>query len=539
MFYSYQVINRVLGSGNLNTLLWLSMIMTFVYAIYALLQIARSYTLIKVGEWIDIHLSPIVLGRSISSSAARANLRSSQLLRDLQTVKTFLTSTGINTLFDAPWSLIYIVIIFLIHPSIGFLTVGGGIIIVIFALFNAIATNKTLGESTEFGIKAMVQSDIANRNAEVIEAMGMIKNVTKNWNQFNMASLDKQSIASYRNGVISNFSRYIRNIMSMAVTGISAYLIVVTGGRDMNTGGMIMASIMVGRALAPFDNAIEMWKSMSSAMKSYKSLNEMFNQSSPREESMIIPTTDGLVTLENIYYAKPSQRAIPMGGTPEYILKGVSFAIQPGEVLGIIGPSASGKSTLAKIIMGIWEASSGSARLDGAEIYNWNRENFGTHVGYLPQGIELFSGTIKQNIARMSDEIDPSKVIEAAKMVDAHEMILKLPEGYETDIGVGGANLSGGQRQRVGLARAFYGNPKLILLDEPNSNLDELGENALAKAIKHAKEENITVVVIAHRPAILSVVDKILLLQNGAVAAHGSREEIQTRLKLLKSGSIV
>ncbi len=539
MFYSYQVINRVLGSGNKETLLWLSVIMMFIYGIYALLQIARSYTLIKVGEWIDITLSPVVLGRSIASSASRANLRSSQLLRDLQSVKTFLTSTGINTLFDAPWSLIYIVVIFLIHPAIGYLTIGGGVVIVSFALLNAIATNKTLGESTELAIKGMTQSDIANRNAEVIEAMGMIKNVTKNWNQFNMASLNKQSIASYRNGVISNVSRYIRNIMSMVVTGISAYLIITTRGAEMSTGGMIMASIMVGRALAPFDNAIEMWKSMSSALKSYKSLNDLFNQSSAREESMIIPSVEGHVTVENVYYAKPAQRALPVGGTPQYILKGVSFAVKPGEVLGIIGPSAAGKSSLAKLIMGVWESSSGSVRLDGAEIYKWNRENFGEHVGYLPQGIELFSGSIKQNIARMSDEVDPEKVIAAAKMVDAHEMILRLPDGYETDIGVSGSNLSGGQRQRIGLARAFYGNPKLILLDEPNANLDETGENALAIAIKHAKEKHITVIVIAHRPAILSVVDKILLLQDGAVAAYGSQEEIQNRLKLLRTGSIV
>ncbi|WP_341790271.1 type I secretion system permease/ATPase [Rickettsia endosymbiont of Polydrusus tereticollis] len=536
--YSLQVLDRVLGSGNLSTLLFLSIIIAYVYFVYGLLQVARSFTLIKVGEWLDRTVAPVVFSISISAAATRSNMGSSQLLRDFQTVKTFLTSTGINTLFDAPWSIIYIIVIFLINKYLGAITVLGAVIIVSTAFFNAAATNKTLGEATEFSIKGMTQADIANRNAEVVEAMGMMKNVTHNWHKFNLAALDKQSVASYRNGAISNFSRFIRNVMQMAVTGVGAYVVVTSGGRDMTPGNMIMSSIIVGRALAPFDNAIEMWKSMSGALKSYKNINQLFATYKSRDEAMPIPNVEGHLTVDNIYYATPIPSHLPQPPVPKYILKGVSFAVQPGEILAIIGPSAAGKSTLAKIIVGVWKALSGSVRLDEAEIYRWNREDFGNHVGYLPQGIELFSGSIKQNIARMLENPDPQKVIEAAKIAGAHEMILRFADGYDSDIGAGGSNLSGGQKQRLGLARAFYGNPKLIILDEPNANLDEAGEVALASALKQAKAKGIACVVISHRPSVLSVVDKILILQDGAVAVYGNQEEIQNHFKTLKGGTI-
>lgn len=536
--YSLQVLDRVIGSGNLNTLLLLSLIIAFVYFIHMLMQIARSFTLIKVGEWLDNTLSPIIFGHSISASATKVNPASSQMLRDFQTLKTFLTSTGINTLFDAPWSIIYIIVLFFIHPYIGFITIAGAVIIVTLAFFNAVATNRTLGEATEFSVKGMGQADIANRNAEVVEAMGMIKNVKKNWAKFNEASLAKQSVASYRNGILSNISGFVRNLMQMAVTGTGAYVVVKTSGQDMTTGGMIASSIIVGRALAPFGNAIGMWKSISGAMKAYKTINESFDKHHERDQAMPIPHVEGHLAVENVYYTPPTRPGMPQSPMPNYILKGVSFTLQPGEILAIIGPSAAGKSTLAKLIVGVWGASSGSIRLDGGDVYTWNRENFGEHVGYLPQGIELFSGTIKQNIARMQEDVNPELVIETAKMCGAHEMILKLPEGYDTDIGQGGANLSGGQRQRVALARAFYGNPKLVVLDEPNANLDEAGEEALANALKEARKKNISVIVISHRPSVLSAVDKVMVIQDGAVASFGTRKEIEGRIKMLKNGTI-
>lgn len=537
--YSLQVLDRVLGSHNLETLLMLSIIFLSIYFVHALLQIARSFTLIKIGEWLDNTLSPLIFAHSISASATRVNTGASQMLRDFQTLKTFLTSTGINTVFDAPWSIVYIIVLFLIHPYIGWITIFGAVIIVGFAFFNAVATNKTLGEATEFSIKSMGQADIANRNAEAVEAMGMINNVRDNWAYFNESSLGKQSVASYRNGIISNFSRFVRNIIQMAVTGVSAYIIVTTNNKDMTAGYMIASSIIVGRALAPFDNSIAMWKSISGALKAYKNINDSFNKHKIRDQAMPIPHIDGHLKVENVYYAAPVRQTMAqMPMMPNHILKDVSFSLEPSETLAIIGPSGAGKSTLAKILVGVWKSSSGSTRLDGGDVFTWNRENFGKHVGYLPQGIELFSGSIRQNIARMSGNPDPEAVIEAAKMSGAHEIILKFPDGYDTDIGMGGGNLSGGQRQRIGLARAFYGSPKLVILDEPNANLDEAGELALAQALKTAKKKGISVIVISHRPSILSEVDKIMVLQNGSVASFGAKDDVKKRIQMLKNGMI-
>lgn len=544
--YSLQVLDRVIGSGNLSTLLMLSIIIAFIYFIHGLLQVARSFTLIKVGEWLDKNISPTLFAHSIASAALRPTLGSGQLLRDFQAVKSFMTSAGINTLFDMPWTIIYIAVIFMLHPYIGYLTVAGGIIIISLALFNAIATNKTLGEATEYSIKSINQAEIAGRNAEVVEAMGMIKNVSLNWSKFNKLALNAQSTASYRNGIIANISALVRNWIQMFVTGIAAYVIVSTGSQDMTTGGMIASSILVGRALGPFNNFIELWKGINNALKSYKRINQSFNIVSIRDDAMPIPDIKGFLTVEELSYAiaqapqKPQQQQSinPAVSMPRYILKNVSFSVNPSEILAIIGPSAAGKSTLAKIIVGVWKSSGGAVKLDGGEIYRWNREDFGQHVGYLPQGVELFSGSIKQNIARMAEEIEPEQVVAAAKMAGAHEMILKLSDGYDSDIGVSGSNLSGGQKQRIGLARAFYGNPKLLVLDEPNANLDEAGEIALSKALKQAKKRKISVVVISHRPSVLSVVDKVVILQNGTVAAYGGKEEMIKRVTTLDTGTM-
>ena len=523
--YSLQVLDRVLSSQNLNTLLMLSLLMAALYVALHMIQVARSFTLIKLGEWLDRQLSPDLFVNSIKSAAMKASVGGAQNLRDLQTVKTFLTSTGINTLFDAPWSIIYIAVMFIIHPMMGWLAVIGSLLLLSLAIFNAYATNGKLNEANEQSMRSMNQSEIATRNAEVVEAMGMMDAVQKNWYRFQQNSLNLISTASYRNGIISNVSRFARMILQMLVTAIGAYL-VVKEPNNMSMGGMIGSSIILGRALTPFDNAIEIWKQISGALKSYERLKDAYVRLSNRQESMKLPTPKGALSVENIFFA-PAIPGAP--GPTAYTLKGVSFALDPGDILAIIGPSAAGKSSIAKLIVGVWKAMQGAVRLDGADVYTWNRADFGHHVGYLPQDIELFSGSIKANIARLQDDADPSAIVEAAKMTGAHDLILRLKDGYETDIGIGGANLSGGQRQRIGLARAFFGNPKLVVLDEPNANLDELGEQALVNAITQAKQKKITTIVISHRPSILSSVDKILILQDGAVAAFGTKEEIMAR----------
>lgn len=515
--YSLQVLDRVIGSGNTSTLLMLSVIIGSAYFIYSLLQVARSFTLIKVGEWLDNHLSPILFKHSVSSSIIQANSKGSQILRDFQTVKTFLTSTGINTLFDAPWSIIYIIIIFLIHPYLGILTLCGVVIVVGVAFFNAVATNKLIGESSEYFVKSLTQAEIAARNAETVEAMGMVKNVSKNWHHFNKMALEKQTLSGYRNEVISNTSRFIRNIMQMLVTAISAYVVVSTDSRDMTTGGMIASSIIVGRALAPFDNIIGLWKTISSALKSYNNINQSLKDKLDRENVIHTEEVQGNLVVENINYTLPLPLGVAQPAVSKYILQNVSLNVQPGEVIAIIGPSGAGKTTLAKIIVGVCKPSTGIVMLDGTDVYQWDRDDFGQHIGYLPQAIELFNGSVKQNIARMGVDIAPEEVVAAAKLAGAHEMILRLPEGYDSDIGIGGSLLSGGQRQRIGLARAFYSNPKLIILDEPNANLDEAGELALSNALLQAKSKKIAVLVISHRSSVLSVVDKVLVLQDGKI----------------------
>jgi ATP-binding cassette subfamily C protein len=523
--YSLQVLDRVLGSGSQHTLIMLTIIFIIIYGSHTLLQVARSFTLIKIGEWLDKKLSPQLFAHAVESSSVKQSMGASQTIREFATIKSFLTSVGINSLFDAPWSIIYIIVVFLIHPSLGWLTVIGSIIILFFAFLNAYAINDTLSKSNEHSIKGHYLAEIATRNAETVQAMGMMSAVQSRWSEVNKSALKMQSIASYRNGIIANTTKFLRAILQVGVTCISAYLVISTHPPEMTVGNMIAASIIVGRALAPFDSAIEVWKQVSSARKSYDKIKSFLDHSQNKVEGMSIANPEGRISAENLFFALPA----PIGQQQKYILKGLNFTLEPGLSLAIIGPSAAGKSTLARLLVGVWKPTSGCVRLDNADVYTWNRDDFGQHMGYVPQGIELFNGSIKENIARMSNTPDPELVAEAAKFAGAHEMISKLPNGYESDIGLAGSALSGGQKQRVALARAFYGNPKVVVLDEPNANLDERGEQALVQAIANAKERKITSILISHRPSILAFVDMIMILQDGAIVAYGPREEIMAR----------
>ncbi|KJV88729.1 ABC transporter transmembrane region family protein [Orientia tsutsugamushi str. UT76] len=357
--YSLQVLDRVIGSGNIETLIMLSLIIGTIYFVHTLMQIARSFTMIRIGIWLENNISPMLLSHSIASSAIRQSLSTGQLLRDFQLVKNFLTSVGLNTILDAPWTIPYVIVIFMIHPYIGYLTVVGGIVIIILAFVNAAITNRNLGEATEYSIKALNQVEIANRNAEVIEAMGMMKNVSSNWSKINQLALSKQTLASYRNGILSNISRFVRYIMQMCVTGIGAYIVVKTGGREMSTGGMIASSILVGRALAPVDNAIELWKQINNTLKAYKRINDSFKVSNLRDKAMPMLKVTGKLDVESVSFSMPYLN--PTTKQVEYkpILKNVSFDLNPGEVLAIIGPSAAGKSTLSRLLVGVWRCSSG------------------------------------------------------------------------------------------------------------------------------------------------------------------------------------
>ncbi|MFO1129982.1 MAG: type I secretion system permease/ATPase [Rickettsiales bacterium] len=536
--YSLQVLDRVIGSQNVNTLLMLSLIIGFVYFIYSMIQVVRSFVLIKLAEWMDKNISPILFSHSVSACAISPNLSAGQALRDFNTVKNFVTSAGINTLFDIPWVFAYITAIFMIHRWLGYVTVIGGVIIILFGLFNAVATTRSLGESTEFFNKAISNAEIATRNAETVEGMGMMKDVSNNWLNFQKQALEKQMIASNRNTIIANTSRYIRNLLQMCITGFGAYAVISSYGQEMTTGGMIASSILFGRAMAPFDSFIDLWKNITGAMKAYKRINDSFkNPPVARNENMSFLDISGNLSVENVFFAHPPrQSSNPLiQNKPREILKDISFALKAGETLAIVGKSGSGKTTLSKILVGVWRPTSGHARINGIDTYSWNREDFGKHVGYMPQGVELFNGTVKQNIARMTSDIDVEKVQEAAKLAGAHEFILSLFNGYDTDIGSFGDNLSGGQKQKIALARAFYGNPKFVLLDEPNANLDRDGDKALGQAINKAKELGITVVLISHRQSVLEHADKMLVIEKGEVQ-HFDKTEIVIK-KLLASNA--
>lgn len=523
--YALQVLDRVLGSGSLSTLGMISLVIFIIYVSQMLLQVARSFTLIKVGEWMDKKVSPLLFTHAVSVSALKQSMGASQIIREFANIKSFLTSIGINSLFDAPWSIIYIAALFLIHSSMGWLTVFAVVIALFMAFLNAYAIDLKLKESSQYSIQSHYMADLATRNAETVQALGMMGKIRKKWETLNDASLFMQSIASYRNGIISNFSRFFRSIISMAVTGLGAYIVIESGGKDLTSGYMIASSILVSKALYPFDQAVEVWKQAYGSFESYKKIKAYLDAEIQKPKSMSIPSPTGRILVENVFFAPPAQP----GSQQTWTLRGINFSLEPGTSLAIIGPSAAGKSTLARLLVGIWKPATGNVRLDGMDVFAWDKEDLGKHIGYVPQDIALFSGSVKENISRMDPDPDPGKIIEAAQIAGAHDMITKLPNAYETDIGLAGSSLSGGQKQRVALARAFYGNPKFVVLDEPNANLDEKGEMALVEAIKGAKQKGITSILISHRPSILAFVDMIMIVQDGMVAAFGTREEIMAK----------
>jgi len=520
--YSLQVLDRVISSGSTDTLLMLTLVTTSALICLSLVQSARSFILVRMGEWLDKKLSPAMFAHSIESSVLQAGLSTgsgSQHLRDLGVIKNFLSGPTLAALLDAPWSIIFIIILFMIHPINGLIAILGGIILFIMAYLNEKMTKSLLDESGEHVVKAMSQAEVITRNSEAVESMGMLKNIVKKWEVTSAKGMALQSLASDRSAIISGASRFIRLLLQVAITGVGGYLVL---ENKITVGGIIAGSIIVGRALAPFENSIASWKGFISARKSYSRLRDSLIKFPAREETMKLPKPAGNLVVENVYFKPP--------GSDKPTIRGINFELKPGELLGIVGPSAAGKSTMAKMITGVWKPAAGIVRLDGADVYIWNREDFGKHVGYLPQDVELFPGTIKENIARMDDNADPENVVKAAKTATAHEMILSLPKGYDTDIGISGAALSAGQRQRVGLARAFYGDVKLVVLDEPNANLDGEGEAALVSTLKHAKANKITTIIISHRPSLMAEVDKMLVVREGVAVAFGDREEVMQKL---------
>lgn len=518
-FYMLQVYGRVVTSGSISTLVMLTIIMTILMVTMGALELVRSRIMVRVSSKLDILLSRDLYRASFKRALDSGGMDSSaQALNDLTGLRQFMTGNGLFAFFDAPWLPIYIAVMFMFHPWYGWMAIICAIILVIFAILNEKMTGSTLAAANKENIAASLYTNKNLRNAEVIESMGMLNTLIDRWAQRQKKVLTLQSIASDNGGLMSNISKTFRMLVQSLILGLGAYLAV---NHEINGGLVIAGSVLLGRALAPLDLIIGSWKGFISARSQYARLNEILDKQKSEPERMSLPAPEGHVLVENLIVSAPG------GKTP--IIKGINFSVPAGQVVGIIGPSASGKSTLARALMGIWSPQHGVVRLDGADIANWDKNELGPHVGYLPQDIELFEGSISENIARFSN-IDPDSVIRAARVAGVHEMILLLPEGYDTVIGSDGVNLSGGQRQRIGLARAIYGAPRLIILDEPNSNLDETGEQALAQAIMHMKASGSTIFVITHRTTILSQLDRLIVMSAGGISMYGPREQVMAEL---------
>ena len=512
--YMLQVYDRVLTSGSQSTLLLLTLLVLGLYLLMGALEVLRSRILVRISSRLDLTMNARLFMASFDAGLRGGRSTGSQPMQDLGALRGFLTGPGLLGFFDAPWIPVYMAVLFILHPLIGMVALVGAALLAVLAVANELVTRKPLGRANQLAVASNQSIEGNLRNAEALEAMGMAQNLHRRWLVRHLEVLRLQSLASDRAGTLTNASKTLRVMLQSLVLGVGAYLAV---QHIVTPGVMIAGSILMGRALAPIDMLINSWKTFQSARSAYVRLENLLQLVPARERRMSLPAPLGRLSLEHVV-ATPPGAQVP-------VLKRLSLQLAPGESLGVIGPSAAGKSTLARVVLGVWPVASGTVRLDGADIAVWNREELGPYVGYLPQDVELFDGTVKENIVRFGD-VNAEQVVDAAQRAGAHDMIHQLPEAYDTYVGVGGTVLSGGQRQRLGLARAIYGRPVLVVLDEPNSNLDEQGEAALTRAIERLRADGATVLLITHRPSVLKTVDKVLVLKDGTVSALGQRDEI-------------
>ncbi len=514
--YLFQLSDRVLTSRNTDTLIMLSVVAVGAILAMVALDMLRRLMLSRIGTRLETTLAGPALAGALH---AKASATAAQALRSLQQVRNFIIGPVMPLMFDAPLAPLYFAVVFLIHPTLGFIALGAGLLLCVVAVINQKVTASPFAEAGGHSQSAENQAEALSRNSQALTGMGMTNEGVMIWGQSNAQALTSLIRAQDRNAYLSGFSKLVRMLTQIAVLGTGAYLAL----QGQLTGGMmIAASIIAGRALAPIEGAIEGWRSFVQARQAYQRVKSLIEPLKSQEARLLLPEPKGELAVEKLLY-------VPKGGR-DPVLNGVNMLLQPGEALAVVGPSGGGKSTLARIMVGGIAQTAGKVRLDGAELKNWNPRQLGETIGYLPQDVELFPGTIKANIARLREDASDGEVYRAAQLAGVHDMILRLPQGYETMIAADGSPLSGGQRQRVGLARAFFGSPKLLVLDEPNANLDVVGEKALRAALKHAKEQGITVVLVTQRLAILEAVDKVMVLQEGRVAGFGPAHDIIPRL---------
>ena len=512
--YSMQVLDRVLSSNSFETLLYLTIIVLVFLIFLGILTQIRSTIFLHVSNWLDEKLSSVLFNSSIEAQGSNKNI-SSQNMRDLQTIKGFISGPNLATLFDAPFAVIYLIMIFFIHFINGFITLIGGLIMLKMAYINEKSTKELIDKTNQMQVEVMKDFEIISSNSEVINAMGMKANVRENWqagnDELRKASTDLTTLSNK----ISSITKTLRMALQTITMASSAILVMYN---KMSSGGIIATSILAGKALAPFDNAIGLCKSLKTAKSSYFRLNESLKYYVEEKGKIELPIPIGEIIVDKLIYKLEKYDRL--------LIKGISFKINHGEVIGIIGPTGSGKTTLARLLVGVLKPNSGIVKIDGANLFDQDLEKIGKHIGYLPQDVELFKGLVKHNIARMDKNAKDEEIIKAAQFCDVHEIILSLTQGYETPIEKDASNLSAGQKQRIALARAYFGDVKFVVLDEPNSNLDAEGETALNNAILGAKKNKITTVIITHRTSVISICDKVMVLRDGEVRAFDSADKV-------------
>lgn len=512
--YLMQLSDRVLLSGSTDTLLALTNIAIAAVAALALFEVIRRMILARVANRLETGLGGPLLTAAIRRSAHGAS-EDTQGLRDLAQVRGFVASPVVPLMVDLPMVPVYILFVILIHPQLGLITSIGAAVLLMLALANQAATAKPQAAAGAHSMGAFAAAQAHTRNAEVIQAMGMLPECVDAWGRQSAAGLEAQSQANVRSAMLTGASKFARLVLQIAVLGWGAYLAL---NNEITGGMMIAASIIGSRALAPIEGTIEGWRSFVQARQAYRRIKELLGFGIDANVPTSLPEPAGEIVVEKMVYASPD--------TGKPLIKGITFGIRPGDTVAVVGPTGAGKSTLARILVGALPPSSGVVRLDQADIHHWDRSAFGQHVGYLPQDVELFPGTVAYNIARLKEDVESEEITNAARFAGAHQLITRLPGGYETAIQLGGAPLSGGQRQRVALARAFFGMPKFVVLDEPDANLDREGEQALVQTLMRAKKRGITTLTVTQRPTLLEFVDKILVMKDGKIEAYGPRHII-------------
>ena len=512
--YMMQVFDRVMSSRNEMTLLLLTIMALGLFLLSSMVEWIRGQVMIRMSEGIDQDLGERIFGVAFQKSLKEHNANPAQVMSDLNALRQFVTGSSLISLLDLPWMPIFLIVTGLLHPWLGLFTLLGAVILFVLAIWNEHATRKGLDEANQMSVQASRYVNSTLQNAEVIQAMGMLGNMQRRWAAMQQKLIAAQAGASDKGAAISTVTRLVRTAWQSLAMAV-AMLLILEG--EISGGVMMAAGFLIGKAMLPAEQAISSWKQLDGAKASYRRLCELLEEFPRPAPKMPLPAPTGALRIERLVITPPGSK------TP--VVNGIDLALNKGEVLAIIGPSASGKSSLARAMVGVWPSNHGSVRLDGAEIGQWSREALGPYLGYLPQDIELFAGSVAENIARFA-EVDSAKVIEAATLAGIHAMILRFPHGYDTQLGPGGMGLSGGQKQRIALARALYGQPPLIVLDEPNSNLDDAGEAALVAAIGQLRQAGSTVVLVTHRPSVLAVVDKLLVLQEGNQRMFGQRDQV-------------